>query len=209
MNLILLGKPGAGKGTQAKKLSVKYKIPHISTGDMFRSAYSEKTEIGILAHDKYWGKGNLVPDDITVKLVEERLKKDDCKKGFILDGFPRTLNQAKALENIVLIDYVLYLDTPDNLCVKRIAGRRNCPTCMKDYNVYFNPPKKDDLCDKCNIGLAQRKDDTEKIVKERLIVYEKETAPLIKYYDKQLVVIMDNGKKSIDELFAEATKKLK
>ncbi len=208
MNIILLGKPGAGKGTQAKKLSAYYKIPHISTGEMFRQAYEEKTEIGILAHDSYWGKGNLVPDDITIKLVEERLRKKDCKKGFILDGFPRTGAQAKALDKLITIDHVLYINAPDELCVKRIAGRRNCAPCQKDYNVYFLPPKQDNLCDLCHSPLTQRKDDTAEVVKNRILVYERETKPLLSYYHQKLLEIEDNGKKDVEQLFSEVIKNL-
>ncbi len=208
MKLILLGKPGAGKGTQAKKIADYYNIPHISTGEMFRQAYAGKTELGVLAHDKYWGKGHLVPDDITLKLVEERLAKGDCKKGFILDGFPRTLVQAKALDKNNTIDHVLYIETPDSLCIQRIAGRRNCSQCAKDYNIYFNPPKKDTLCDTCNQQLVQRPDDKEDIVKQRIIVYENQTQPLIAYYQNNIVTVTDNGNDSPDKLFQKIKKAL-
>lgn len=208
MRIILLGKPGAGKGTQAKKLSKFYHIPHISTGEMFRQAYDEKTEMGILAHDKYWGDGNLVPDDITIKLVEERLQKKDCKKGFILDGFPRTVEQAKALDKMITIDYVVSLDAPDELCIKRIAGRRNCASCQKDYNIYFLPPKQENLCDICHHPLTQRKDDSEDVVKNRIGVYERQTSPLISYYQQRLTEIVDSGRKNVDQLFSEIAKKL-
>ncbi|MBI4441110.1 adenylate kinase [Candidatus Woesearchaeota archaeon] len=203
MNIIFLGKPGAGKGTQAKKIADYYRIPHISTGEMFRTAYQEKTPLGVEAHDNYWGAGKLVPDDTTVKLVKERLAKDDCRNGFILDGFPRTVQQAEDLDKIVSIDHTLYIDAPDKICIKRIAGRRNCPTCHKDYNIHFNPPKNDMQCDVCAVALVQRKDDTETIVRQRLLVYEQQTAPLVRHYVKNIVRIVDNGKKTIDALFAE------
>ncbi len=207
MRLILLGKPGAGKGTQAKKISEYYKVPHISSGEMFRKAYADKTELGILAHDSYWGNGQLVPDDITIKLVEERLAGDDCKKGFILDGFPRTSTQAKAIDKHISIDFVLYIDAPDELCIKRIAGRRSCTYCQKDYNIYFAAPKKDELCDVCSKAISQRPDDTEPVVRNRLKVYEAETRPLINYY-KNMLTITDTGKETPDKLFLKITKAL-
>lgn len=207
MNIILLGKPGAGKGTQAKKISEYYQIPHISTGEMFRQAYKDKTQIGLVARDKYWGKGQLVPDDITIKLVEERLGKKDCKKGFILDGFPRTIAQAKALDKIVSIDTVIYLDAPEEMCIKRIVGRRNCPDCNRDYNIYFSLPQKENICDACHIPIVKRGDDTETVVKERLKVYAEQTRPLEMHYSKVLVRVVDDGKKSVENVFTEIIRK--
>ncbi len=181
MNLILLGPPGAGKGTQAERLSRRLSIPHISTGDMFRQAAQDGSQLGIEARDKYWGQGNLVPDDITINLVKERLEKKDCKKGFILDGFPRTINQATALDDIIDIDYVIDIESSDKLIIKRLTQRRQCGQCKKIYGIDL-PPKQKGICDACGDKLIQRDDDKEEVIRHRLKVYHEQTKPLIDYY---------------------------
>jgi adenylate kinase len=181
MKLIFLGPPGAGKGTQAKQVANEYRIAHISTGDMLRQAIAEGTELGKLAKSLI-DHGNLVPDDVITEIVKSRLVKKDCSKGFILDGFPRTLPQAEELDQFESIDICIALNISDEIIVKRLVGRRNCPYCIKDFNVYFNPPVKDNICDICGKELNRRADDNEDAIKTRLKIYWKETQPLIDYY---------------------------
>jgi adenylate kinase len=205
MNLVLMGLPGAGKGTQAEKIVEKYGIPHISTGDMFRSAIKEGTELGLKAKS-FMDSGNLVPDDVTIGIVRERLSKEDCKKGFLLDGFPRTVPQAKALENILSdmnrsIDYVLYIDVKQELLLKRLTGRRICKECGATYHVIFNPPQNEGVCDKCNGELYQRKDDNEKTVQTRLEVNIEQSQPLLDFYQEQGYLRKINGERDIAEVF--------
>lgn len=191
MRLILLGPPGAGKGSQAKVLCEEFKIPHISTGDMFREAYKAGTELGAAAHDRYWGKGELVPDGITIGLVRERLSRQDCRRhGFLLDGFPRTLPQAEALEGLLKkrslkLDAVLSFEVPEEELIGRLTGRRTCPKCNAMFHVTGNPPKKAGICDKCGAGLIQRSDDNEATIRNRLKVYNEQTAPLKDFYGKR------------------------
>lgn len=205
MRLVLLGAPGAGKGTQAKKLIDKYSIPQISTGDILRQAVAEGTPLGKEAKS-YMDKGELVPDKVVLGLVEERLKQDDCKKGYILDGFPRNTAQAEALD-VILGDISMPLtaaisvDVPKEDLMKRLTGRRTCRNCGQMYNVYFSPPKKEGACDKCSGELYQRDDDKEETIRRRLDVYEAQTAPLIDYYGKKGILHAVQGTGSIDDIF--------
>ena len=204
MKIILLGAPGAGKGTQADKLVEKYGFPHISTGDIFRKNIKERTEIGLLAKS-YIDAGKLVPDEVTIKIVENRLKESDCANGFLLDGFPRTVEQAKALDEITDVDYVVNIDVPFEKLLKRITGRRVCPKCSSSYHVDFL--NGEDTC-KCGEKLVQRADDNEETVKQRISVYEKQTAPLVEYYGKTGKLVTVNGHKGVDDVFDEIVNKL-
>jgi adenylate kinase len=205
MRLVLLGAPGAGKGTQAKKLIDKYSIPQISTGDILRQAVAEGTPLGKEAKS-YMDKGELVPDKVVLGLVEERLKQDDCKKGYILDGFPRNTAQAEALD-VILGDIgmpltaAISVDVPKEDLMKRLIGRRTCRNCGQMYNVHFSPPKKEGACDKCGGELYQRDDDKEETIRRRLDVYEAQTAPLIDYYGKKGILHAVQGTGSIDDIF--------
>ncbi len=205
MNLILLGAPGAGKGSQAAPLIKKYGIPHISTGDMLRDARRSGTELGKKAAE-YMDKGQLVPDEVVIGLVEERLGRPDCSDGFILDGFPRTEAQADALlamleRNGRSIDHVILLDVPEDVLVARLSGRRSCPKCGKPYHVEFTPPKKEGICDECGVELVWREDDRPESVKERLAVYSKQTAPLISYFEAKGLLRRIEGQGSVDDVF--------
>ncbi len=186
MKIVLLGPPGAGKGTQAKSISNRYSIPHISTGDIFRKNISENTPLGIEAKS-YMDNGQLVPDEVTINMVKDRLQQDDCKNGYLLDGFPRTVHQAEALDNFLTereesIDTALLIEVPKEFILERMTGRRVCPSCGASYHIKFNPPTNDGKCDLCGSDVIQRKDDTEETVKERLDVYENQTQPLIDFY---------------------------
>lgn len=212
MRLVLLGAPGAGKGTQAKKLIEKYGIPQISTGDLLRAAVSAGTPLGKEAKS-YMDKGELVPDRVVLGMVEERLKQDDCKKGYILDGFPRNVSQADALDKMLSslgmsLDAALSVDVPFDDLMKRLTGRRTCKSCGQMYNIYFNPPKKEGICDKCGGELFQRDDDKEETIKKRLEVYNSQTAPLIEYYSKKGILKSVSGTGSIDEIFNNICKLL-
>lgn len=207
LNIILMGPPGAGKGTQAKKLIAALGIPHISTGDMFREAIKEGTPLGKLAAS-YINDGHLVPDDVTIGLVKERLSKDDCKKGYLLDGFPRTIPQAEALERISKeigreISHVIDIETPTEELVRRICGRRVCKKCGAPYHVINIKPKVDGVCDICGGELVQRADDNEEALKIRLEAYHKSTKPLLDYYEKLGLLKTFDGSDS-----AELTPKL-
>jgi Adenylate kinase (EC 2.7.4.3) len=187
--VILFGPPGSGKGTQGKMIAEEIGIPHIATGDIMRQAISDGTELGLKVKE-FVGKGLLVPDEIVIQIIEERLKKDDTKNGFILDGFPRTIPQAVALDELFqkinTQNYkVIWLDVPDEEIVKRISGRRTCKNCQAVYNIYFNPPKVDGICDVCGGELFIREDDKEEKVKKRLEVFREQTLPLIDYYQKK------------------------
>ncbi|RKX63862.1 MAG: adenylate kinase [Thermodesulfobacteriota bacterium] len=204
MNIIFLGPPGAGKGTQAKVLVEKYGIPQISTGDMLREHVAKGTELGLKAKE-YMEKGQLVPDEIILSMVKERLSQDDAQKGFILDGFPRTVAQAEALDKILeemgkKIEYVLALIVPDEELVTRLTGRRTCKNCGMMYHIKFKPPKVEGKCDACGGELYQRPDDNEETVRNRLKVYHEQTAPLIEYYRKKGVLFEVDGNKSIEEI---------
>ena len=206
MNLIFLGPPGSGKGTQAKMLVDKYGIPQISTGDILREAVKEGTPLGKEAK-KYMDEGKLVPDEVVVGIVRERLKEPDCTKGFILDGFPRTIPQAEALDKTLQemgkgIDHVLSLEVDREELVRRLSGRRTCKKCGAMYHIIFDPPKKDGVCDRCGGELYQRDDDKEETIRERLRVYEEQTAPLIEYYRKKGLLRPINGVGKIEEIFA-------
>ena len=200
LNIILMGPPGAGKGTQAKKLIAKYDIPHISTGDMFREAIKEGTPLGKIAQS-YINDGHLVPDDVTIGLVKERLSKSDCKNGFLLDGFPRTIPQAEALEEISKeigreIKYVIDIETSREELVRRICGRRVCKKCGAPYHIINIKPKVDGICDICGGELVQRPDDNEEALMTRLDHYEKQTKPLLEYYEKKGLLHTFSGEKS-------------
>lgn len=199
MNIILLGAQGSGKGTQAKFLSEKYGIPHISTGDIFREAAEKKTELGLKAKS-HWEKGSLVPDEITIGIVKERLSRPDCGKGFVLDGFPRTLEQAKALDDITEIDYVLELKIPDAISIERLSKRRVCKKCQAPYGHEAKMPEQ---CKKCGGKLIQRSDDKPEAIKKRLAVYHDETEPLLEYYRPREIVHVIDGTKNVSEVFAE------
>ena len=212
MRLVIMGPPGAGKGTQAALIKNAYNIPHISTGDMFREAISNKTALGIEAK-KNIDKGMLVPDSITISLVKERLSQDDCKKGFLLDGFPRTIAQAQALDEIlkelnIKLDAVINIDVDFNVLVDRIIGRRVCPKCGASFHIKNQPPKKDGICDECGATLVQRKDDTKETVVTRLDVYTNQTKPLLDYYNKQGIVKNVCGLGDIDVIFSNIKKSL-
>lgn len=198
MNIILLGAPGAGKGSQAVKLKEYYGIPHISTGDAFRSNIARGTEIGIYAKS-FMDKGQLVPDDVVVKIVAERLGADDCKNGFLLDGFPRSIPQAEALEKLTKIDYVINFVIDFERVVERLGGRRTC-VCGETYHVSTHPS---DACDKCGQKLFVRDDDKEDIIRNRLAVYEKNTAPLVDFYRERGLLVDVDADRTIDETFKD------
>jgi len=205
MRLVLLGAPGAGKGTQAKKLIEKHGIPQISTGDILRKAVADGTPLGKEAKS-YMDKGELVPDKVVIGLIEDRLKQPDCKKGFILDGFPRNTAQAETLDAMLKklnmpLDSALSVDVPKDDLMKRLTGRRTCKGCQQMYNVYFSPPKKNGVCDKCGGELFHRDDDKEETIKRRLDVYDAQTAPLISYYKKSGILKSVIGVCGIDEIF--------
>lgn len=205
MKVILLGAPGAGKGTQAVRLAKRYNIPHISTGDIFRSNIKERTPIGIVAKS-YIDKGQLVPDEVTIQIVKERLEKDDCKNGYLLDGFPRTVSQAEALDGFSEIDSVVNIDVPLHKLMRRITGRRVCGKCGESYHIDYLDGSTS--CIKCDGELIQRADDNEETVGKRLEVYEKQTAPLIDYYKSKGKLIDVDGDGDIDSVFAAIVERL-
>lgn len=213
MRLILLGPPGAGKGSQAAVLCEKFRVPHISTGDMFREAYKQRTPLGIKAHD-YWGKGELVPDEITIGLVRERLAEDDCRgRGFVLDGFPRTLPQAEGLDGILTelkqdLDRVIYMETSKEVILQRLGGRRVCRKCGANYHIVNMPPRVEGKCDICGGGLRQRPDDSEETVLNRLAVYEQQTAPLVDHYRKKGILATVNSDTPVQGTYAQIMKVL-
>jgi adenylate kinase len=209
MNIILLGPPGAGKGTQAKRLIDKYSIPQISTGDMLRAALKEGTALGLEAK-KYMDKGELVPDSVVIGLVKERIQQKDCAKGYMLDGFPRNVSQAEALDKMLTelkqkIDDVICIEVPNEELLGRLTGRRTCRSCGAGFHVMFDPPKKEGVCDKCNGELYQRDDDNETTVKSRLDVYAKQTEPLIGYYKNQGKLRGINGVGDMEAIFGRIT----
>ena len=205
MKIIMLGAPGAGKGTQAKKIAAKYEIPHISTGDIFRANIKNGTELGQKAKS-YMDQGLLVPDELVVDLVVDRVKADDCKNGYVLDGFPRTIPQAEALENALKasgenVDYAIDVEVPDENIIKRMSGRRACVTCGATYHVEFAPTKVEGVCDKCGAELIIRDDDKPETVKNRLAVYHEQTQPLIDFYADRNVLKEVDGTKKLEEVF--------
>jgi len=207
MNIILFGPPGAGKGTQAKKLVDFYGIPQISTGDILRANVGKGTELGFVAK-AYMDKGELVPDEVLIGIIKNRLKEPDCKRGFILDGYPRTVSQADALEVILdeidkLLNVVLNLEVPNKKLIKRISGRLICRNCGASYNRIFNQPKKEGICDICGDEIYQRSDDKEESVQNRLNVYKMQTQPLIDYYLKKGILVTLDGNKDIDEVLED------
>ncbi|WP_405319536.1 adenylate kinase [Frisingicoccus sp.] len=210
MKIIMLGAPGAGKGTQAKKIADLCNIPHISTGDIFRANIKEGTELGKKAK-AYMDAGELVPDELVCDLVVDRIQQDDCTKGYILDGFPRTIPQAEALTSALnaieqKMEYALNFDVPDENIIHRMAGRRSCVGCGATYHVEFNPPKVEGVCDICGEKLVLRDDDKPETVTNRLNVYHEQTQPLIDYYEKQGIVYTMDGTQSMDKVFEDIRK---
>jgi len=206
MNIVLFGPPGSGKGTQAKMLAERYGIPHISTGDILREHLKNKTKLGLEAK-AYMDRGALVPDDILIGIIKDRLSQPDCTSGFLLDGYPRTLPQADALSVILnemgkKLDVVLNIDVPDEELIKRLAGRRMC-SCGASYHILFNPPKQEGICDRCGKPLYQRDDDKEEAIVNRLEVYKHQTQPLIEYYTNEGLMMTVHGAASIAEVFDE------
>lgn len=202
-----MGLPGAGKGTQAERIVEKYHIPHISTGDMFRAAMAEGTELGQQAKS-FMDKGELVPDEVTVGIVRERLSKDDCQKGFLLDGFPRTVAQADSLEKILAafdrrLDYVINIDVDAKILTERLTGRRICKSCGATYHLVFNPPANEDTCDRCGGGLYQRADDNEETVQNRLQVNIEQSQPLLSFYEDKGYLRNIDGQQHISEVFKQ------
>lgn len=213
MRLLIMGRPGAGKGTQAVNIKEYYGIPHISTGDMFRAAIKEGTELGKLA-ESFMKQGALVPDEVTIGIVKERLVKEDCQKGFLLDGFPRTVLQAEALDTFmkeqgIALDAVLDVNVDQSILIRRIVGRRICKTCGATYHIEFNKPKVDGICDNCGTALIQRADDTIETAGSRLDVYDKQTAPLLAYYKEQNLLKSVNGDQELEKVFDDIKAVLK
>ena len=212
MKIIMLGAPGAGKGTQAKKIADVCKIPHISTGDIFRANIKNGTELGAKAKE-YMDKGLLVPDELVCDLVVDRIQQDDCKNGFILDGFPRTIPQAEALTNALSaigqnMDFAIDVDVPDENIIHRMSGRRACVGCGATYHIVYNPTKVENICDVCGEKLILRDDDKPETVKKRLNVYHEHTQPLIDYYQTQGILRNVDGTRDMDEVFADILKVL-
>jgi len=212
MKLILLGPPGAGKGTQAVRLVKHYGIPQISTGDILRKAVKDGTELGTLAK-KYMDKGELVPDEVVIGIIRDRITEPDCEKGYILDGFPRTIAQAEALDEMLekmgaRIDHVVNISVADEEIIKRLTGRRTCSNCGAGYHILFDPPKQEGICDKCGGKLIQRDDDKEETIRARLEVYRQQTEPLIKYYEAKQLLRTIPGEGSMEEIFNAILKAL-
>lgn len=213
MRLILLGPPGAGKGTQAKRVIEEFDIPHISTGDIFRKNIKEKTELGQKV-EGLLAEGKLVPDELTIEIVWDRLDQEDCKNGFLLDGFPRTIPQAEALDEGLAkrglkLDRVLNIDVDKDSLVKRLSGRRVCPNCGASYHIDNNPPKVEGICDVCQTPVIQREDDKERTVLDRIKVYDSQTKPLVDFYNKQDLVFTVDGTLPIDEITNKLVTELK
>ncbi len=212
MKIIMLGAPGAGKGTQAKQIAEKYTIPHISTGDIFRANIKAETELGKKAK-KYMDEGLLVPDELVMDLVVDRLQQADCEKGYVLDGFPRTIVQAEGLDKELAklgqkMDYAIDVEVPDENIVNRMSGRRACVGCGATYHIQYAAPAKEGICDKCGGELILRQDDAPETVKKRLGVYHDQTQPLITYYDQEGILVKVDGTKDIEDVFADIVKVL-
>lgn len=209
MKIIMLGAPGAGKGTQAQMIANKYGIPHVSTGDIFRENVKNGTELGMEAK-KYMDAGELVPDELTVKILLDRVAKDDCKNGYVLDGFPRTIPQAEVLDAEITklgdkIDYAINVDVPDENIIRRMSGRRACLACGATFHIEHIPPKKEGICDRCGKELVLRDDDKEETVKNRLSVYHQQTQPLIDFYTKKNVLKTVDGTADMKDVFTAIT----
>ena len=209
MKIIMLGAPGAGKGTQAKMLADKYKIPHVSTGDIFRANIKNGTELGTKAK-VYMDQGMLVPDELTCDLVVDRIKQDDCKDGYILDGFPRTIPQAECLDKALdalndKIDFAVNVEVPDENIIRRMSGRRACLSCGRTYHIVYNPPKEEGICDECKKELVLRDDDKPETVEKRLKVYHEQTQPLIDYYRNKGVLAEVDGTRDMQDVFTAIT----
>ena len=207
MKIIMLGAPGAGKGTQAKMIAEKFNIPHISTGDIFRANIKNGTELGKKAKE-FMDKGQLVPDELTVEILLDRVANDDCKNGYVLDGFPRTIPQADVLDKELTklgdkVDFAINVDVPDENIVRRMSGRRACLKCGATYHIEHIPPKKEGICDTCGSELVQRDDDKPETVQNRLKVYHEQTQPLIEYYDKKNILKNVDGTKDMQEVFTD------
>ena len=210
MKLIMLGAPGAGKGTQAKKISAKYEIPHISTGDIFRANIKGGTELGMKAK-AFMDQGQLVPEEITIGMLLDRIKEDDCKNGYVLDGFPRTIPQAESLTKALTelgdkIDWAVNVDVPDENIISRMSGRRACLGCGQTYHIVYNAPKQEGVCDVCGETLVLRDDDKPETVKKRLEVYHEQTQPLIDYYRAAGVLAEVDGTKDLENVFQDIVK---
>ncbi len=213
MKIIMLGAPGAGKGTQAKRIAEKFGVPHISTGDIFRANIKNGTELGKEAK-KYMDEGQLVPDELTVRILLDRVKDQDCEKGYVLDGFPRTIPQAEVLDQELKklgekVDYAIDVDVPDENIIHRMSGRRACLKCGATYHTEYLKPAKDGICDKCGSELVLRDDDKPETVKKRLTVYHEQTQPLIDYYKKAEILHSVDGTKEPDEVFEAIVEILK
>ena len=210
MKIIMLGAPGAGKGTQAKMIASKYNIPHISTGDIFRANIKNNTALGLEAKT-YMDKGELVPDELTVKILLDRVAGDDCKNGYVLDGFPRTIPQAQVLEDALnaineSVDYAIDVDVPDENIIRRMSGRRACVSCGATYHIMYAPTKVENICDTCGDKLILRDDDKPETVLSRLEIYHKQTQPLIEFYTAKNVLKTVDGTKDLNDVFKEIVK---
>jgi len=200
-NMVFLGPQGSGKGTVIGKIKDRFGVPHISTGDMFREALKHGTEFGKKAQE-YMNRGELVPDDVTCGMVQERIARDDCVNGFMLDGFPRNLRQAEALSGITRIDTAVLIDVPEEVSLERLSGRRQCRECSTIFHLKFVPPKREGICDKCGGELYQRDDDKPEAIKERLAIYRSETMPIADYYEKAGVLVTVDGSGTPDDVVA-------
>ena len=210
MKIVMLGAPGAGKGTQAKKIAGKYGIPHVSTGDIFRANIKNGTKLGMQAK-AYMDAGNLVPDEITIGMLLDRIHQEDCEKGYVLDGFPRTIPQAESLtaalkERGESIDYAIDVDVPDENIIRRMSGRRACLSCGATYHIVYNAPKKEGVCDQCGEPLVLRDDDKPETVQNRLNVYHRQTQPLIDYYKKEGILAQVDGTQDMEQVFQDIVK---